>query len=282
MPTLKLPATAMSSLPQCTFCSPTTLNPAHRQPSIRISTRRPRTHRSPAPSTPAASLSFPFPLPDPFAFPTVAFINTAASSDFRPELVGSCLWTVGLYFGFSQRERWGTAVQKALADKLANVMPREGAELVSAALHTVPFLVAGFSVDTLLRYGAGSNAVWAVSTGISVAMYGGIYELGRQSNRRKGVGDSDRDKFNTFGEFATRKLVGKGRCHLFDIRAAIRQDPKGRQLGVISDETLRRFVRNRFPQARRSPNGYYRGLSIKDNAPAKDDVTSSSSATRSQ
>lgn len=76
------------------------------------------------------------------------------------------------------------------------------------------------------------------------------------------VSEDDRVRYELFDDFARRRLRARGMCHLIDIRAAVRRDAKARRLGALSDEHLRRFVKNRFPRAKRSPNGYYRGLSL--------------------
>ncbi|PXF49965.1 hypothetical protein BWQ96_00125 [Gracilariopsis chorda] len=223
-------------------------------------------------ASPRASLSSPFPLPDPFAFPAVAFTQPSISSDIRPELIGTCLWGIGLYLGFSQRVRWGTAVQNALTNALNAFVPLNVADALSSVFHTLPFLVAAFSSDAALRYFNAGSATWAVASGLSLAMYGGVYELGRLNARTRKLTDADERAYSTFTQFAQRKLIANGRCHLIDIREAIREDPNATRLSSISDETLRKFVRNAFPRAKRSPNGFYRGLSIRQ--PARKQINS--------
>lgn len=221
-------------------------------------------------TTTATLLSVPFPLPDLFAFPSVAFTNSTAAADFRPELIGSLLWTTGLYLGFSQHVRWGSAALSFLTTRLVTLrVPKEISESIAAATHSLPFLAAGFGIDAVLRYANGSNAIWALASGVSLAMYGGIYELGRRSAKGKKVSEDESDVYSMFEEFASRRLVPRGMCHLIDVRAAVREDSKARRLNYISDERLRRFIRNRFPKARRSPNGYYRGVSVRQNTDPK-------------
>lgn len=225
--------------------------------------------RRPRRSHVKAQLSAPFPLPDPFATPAVSF-TYALTHDFRPELLGALLWTVGLYFGLSMHVRWGTALQTLMRDAFATVLPLQLADILAIALHSLPFLAAGFLIDATFRYANGGNAVWAVSSGLSLALYGGIYELGRQNANRKAVPDGD-VQYDLFCDFAQRNLVPSGMCHLVDIRSAVRRDARSRRLAALSDEKIRTFVRKCFPNAKRSPNGFYRGLSIKS---AKATVTS--------
>lgn len=146
---------------------------------------------------------------------------------------------------------------------MSKVLSHENANLVADFLHSLPFLIAGFGIDGALRYLNGSNALWAVALGLSVAMYSGIYELARQSVKAKKISAEDLGSFDDFNSFSERRLVSKGRCHLVDIRDAARRDPSARRLGYLSDATLRKYIRSRFPRAICSPNGYYRGLSIR-------------------
>lgn len=221
-----------------------------------------RSHR--ATSATCSLLSSPFPLPDVFAIPSVVFPRTIITADWRPELLGSILWTTGLYLGISEKERWGATSLRFARDVLIKLsLSAQLAELIAAVIHSVPFLVAGFGIDACLRYSNGGNAVWAVASGLSIAMYGGVYELGRMSASAKLVSTDDEQMYQLFCEFAARQLRKKGRCHLVDVRSAVRQDSKARRVASVSDETMRRFIRNYAPDARRSPNGFYRGLSIR-------------------
>jgi hypothetical protein len=211
---------------------------------------------------PPPSSSCSFPVVDIFTFPGLIFLEPAQlSSNARPELVGVLLWSVGLYFGLSQKVRWGEALRVALAGALP--LSDEMAEAVATSLHTLPFLFAGFGVDSLLKYSAGGNSSWAVATGFGWATYGGLYELARSNVRSKSLDPSEETEFTLFSEFAVRRLQRDGRCHLQGIRAALQQDDKARRLGRINDEQLRRFIRTWAPSASRSRNGFYRNLSIR-------------------
>lgn len=231
---------------------------------------------------PTAQFSSFFPQPDPFAFPLIAF-PVLSAPDIRPELLGALLWSFGLYFGFSQQVRWAKALRKLLftAFSAASI---PGANFLADALHSFPFLAAGVLIDATLRYTTGGNAVWAVATGTSVALYAGVYELARQSNATANrITNDDAVPFVAFQDFARRSLRPSGMCHFIDVRAAIRRDSKAGALRSVSDETLRRFVRNTFPAAKRSPNGYYRGLSIRtDTITTKIQTTNASSSSPSE
>jgi hypothetical protein len=211
---------------------------------------------------PPASLSSPFPIGDTFVIPNPVFLRAAQlSNSARPELLGVLLWSIGLYFGLSQNLRWGEALRIALAKALP--FSEETADSVATALHTLPFLFAGFAIDSALNYSTGGNSSWAVATGVGFAMYGVLFELARSSARSKKLDDSEATAFGIFSDFAARRLERAGRCHLQDIRAALRNDDRARRLASINDEQLRRFVRTWAPSAVRSRNGFYRNLSIR-------------------
>lgn len=209
------------------------------------------------------TFSNPFPI-DPFAIPHLTFVNGGLAVSSRPELLGTLLWAVGIYLGLSQRVRLGEALRESLQWGLERAGISEGAAAAAAtAVHTLPFLFAAFAIDAGLRAAAGGNSAWADAGGLTLAIYGGVYEAGRSSARSKGLDDEEAVEFEKFVEFASRRLERRGRCHLTDVRAAITADPAARRsVGRISDERLRRFIRTFAPSAIRSPNGFYRELSV--------------------
>lgn len=219
-------------------------------------------------SPPTFSNSFPT---DPFAIPHLTFVNGGLAASSRPELLGTLLWAVGMYLGFSQRVRLGEALREWLQRGLERVgVSQGGAAAAATAFHTLPFLFAAFAVDAGLRAASAGNSAWADAGGLTLAIYGGVYEAGRASARSKSVDDEEAVEFERFVEFASRKLERRGRCHLIDIRAAITADPAaGIGLGRISDEKLRRFIRTFAPSAIRSPNGFYRQLSVVEHCKEK-------------
>lgn len=63
--------------------------------------------------------------------------------------------------------------------------------------------------------------------------------------------------------FANTRLVRSGRCHESEVAAAFRQAyGKYRSREALPDTVLRDLVRNWHPDADRTPNGYYRNLSL--------------------
>lgn len=209
--------------------------------------------------------TFSNPLPrDPFAIPHLTFIDGGLAMSSRPDLLGTLLWAVGIYFGLSQRVRLGEALREALQGSFERAgAPKSGAAAAATALHTLPFLFAAFAIDAGLRSASGGNSAWADASGVTLAIYGLIYEAGRSSARSKGLDEEETVEFEKFVEFASRKLERRGRCHLTDVRAAITADPAARRsVGRISDERLRRYIRTFAPSAIRSPNGFYRQLSV--------------------
>jgi hypothetical protein len=229
----------------------------------RSRSRHPRNAPLTAISTPPPSLSVPLPLPsDLFAPQTLTFLHSTLSASDRPELLGTLLWSFGLYGGLSQRVRWGSALREVLNSALPG--PPATASAAATALHTLPFLFAAFGIDAGLRAVTGGNSAWAVAAGVTVFLYAGIYEAGRQGAKSKVIDEEENPAFQLFKAFAGRRLERRGRCHLMDVRAAIRSDPSVPfRLRRISDEQLRRFIRTWAPSAVRSPNGYYRELSIR-------------------
>lgn len=224
-----------------------------------------------------AQLSSPFPQTDSFAVPQLAFPSTS-TSDVRPELLGALLWSVALYLGFSQTTRWSDAVRQFLSSTLENAkVPAELSGFIADVIHTIPFLLGGLALDASLRVAGGGSSIWGIATGTSALLYSGIYELARQSISRSQVSAEDANCYNAFITFADKKLQPRGMCHLLDVRNAIKADPTiWPQLRSLSDVTLHRFVRNRFPKARRSPNGFYRGLSLRQVSNGRKDSESSS------
>lgn len=210
-----------------------------------------------------AQLSSPFPQPDSFSVPQVAF-PSALSADLRPELLGALLWTAALYLGFSQSSRWADDMRKFLTKLFEKGISHDSSVLLADIVHTLPFLFAGLALDAFLRVVSG-GAVWAIATGTTAALYAGIYELIRQAIAGNRISKDDTVCYDAFVSFADRRLQSRGMCHFIDIRNAIVSDSKtSATLRRVSDGTMRRFLKKRFPKARRSPNGFYRGLSVQD------------------
>lgn len=221
-----------------------------------------------------AQFSYPLPQTDPFAFPSLAFPPPPSTLPFflssptiQPDLPGALLWTAGLYLGFSQKIRWSTALRALLYDFLtAKVgIPLSISSFIADALHWVPFLAAGLLIDSALHYAAAGNAAWALSTGTTIALYSGIFELARQNVAARFILLPDEQlPYEAFQIFAHKWLQPEGRCHFIDVKAAVKKDTSApMSLRRSNDEMIRKFVRNQFPGAKRSSNGYYRGLSVR-------------------
>lgn len=266
--------------PSVSFVPATALDLPRRTPLLPCSARRPPTPGRPVPTT-CSNVPFSSPIPqaDVMAFPQLAF-PILATPDVRPELLGALLWTFGLYFGFSQRVRWAVSMHLFLQRLFTTIIPSSSSSasspsvqssglsaLLADALHWVPFFASGVAVDAALRYAAAGNAVWAVATGTSVALYAGVYELARQSSSQISPTNATPEelaRLHQFQAFATVWLQPKGRCHFVDIRNKLRREfATSKALRNTSDEQLRRLVMNTFPDAKRSPNGFYRGVSVR-------------------
>lgn len=212
-------------------------------------------------TTPIAQFTFssPFPIADPFALPALAFTtsSSASASTFflllptvlRPDLPGTLLWTAGLYLGLSPRERWSTALIRLLPS----------IELFA----WLPFFMAALLVDAVLRAGAAGNPIYAISSGLSLALYAAVFDLARNAAF---VTPREEPAFKAFQQFGQRWLNASGRCHQIDIVAKIKA-PNSEAPPILRrarEDSVRKFIKVAFPGAKRSPNGFYKGLSIRD------------------
>ncbi len=63
--------------------------------------------------------------------------------------------------------------------------------------------------------------------------------------------------------FAEVRLVRSGRCHESEVAAAFRREhARYRSKEALPDAVLRDLIRNWHPDADRTPNGYYRNMSL--------------------
>jgi len=197
------------------------------------------------------------------------------ATDWRPELIGSLLLAGGLYFGFGPTRRWGASAEAALAAALGRGgrLPPAAAADVATALHGAPFVLAGFAADAALKAAGGS--VLAVSLGLTTFLWAGVFEARRSSEYSRAVGDAeDEEAYAAFADWASRRLTTSGRCHISGLAKAFRAEcptvrvrrPGAEGGGMVgrrvSDGQLRRFVQRWAPKAVRSPNGFYRRLSL--------------------
>ncbi|KAJ9522378.1 hypothetical protein QJQ45_008154 [Haematococcus lacustris] len=131
-------------------------------------------------------------------------------------------------------------------------------QAVAAAL----FAGAGLGVAGLWNSGLG-DATWSVSTGLGACMAAFVYEVGRP--RRLGVEEAQRleGQWQDFAAWSSVRLQRAGRCHESEVFKAFRKaHAKYRTAEAISDAVLRDMVRNWHPSVERTPNGFYRNLSL--------------------
>lgn len=63
--------------------------------------------------------------------------------------------------------------------------------------------------------------------------------------------------------FAESRLLRSGRCHESEVMAALRRElPRYRSSEVLPEAVLRDLIRKWHPDADRTPNGFYRNLSL--------------------
>mmetsp|Transcript_3639 Transcript_3639/g.6923 ORF Transcript_3639/g.6923 Transcript_3639/m.6923 type:complete len:298 (-) Transcript_3639:312-1205(-) len=181
-------------------------------------------------------------------------LSVALSS--KPEVAGSVLLAIAVYFGYSETKRWGTALEEFLASRV-------GGELATA-FHALPFLLAGIALDWTIAKTLGS--AWVYALGTTGVLWAGLYELGRRqallSEEQKLV---EAQAFEIFQEFAEHHLIRSGRCHFVDVAKRFRfyapspfRHPKS-----LTDQQLQKFISMYAPQALRSPNGFYKNLSVR-------------------
>lgn len=207
-------------------------------------------------------LSVPFPIFDTYAQPTTVFSVGNNVMDIRPELLGSLLWTSALYFGIFG-PRWASIVHSGVSNALRASLGDGRAIAVADATHSLPFVLGGLACDAALRSAADGNAVGAVASGLTLAFYAGVGELERISRTRRAISDEEQALYEAFCKLGGTVLDKSGRCHLLDVRNAFAKAPGGRQVANASDATLRKFIRKYASNSRVSPNGFYRGLSVR-------------------
>ena len=205
-----------------------------------------------------ASLSEPIPQAT-TAYPHLVFGDTTWTgvlTNARPEIAGTLLWLAALYLGLGG-PRWGAVFRSALQ----RVLP----EPVADFLHSAPFLAAAMAADASLKVAAEGNAGSAIAAGLSVALWAAFCELGRINDKRRALADAEEERaFEAFVAFADRSLKRRGMCHLMDVRSALKSEPGlGHLARGNSDSVLKKFIRKYAKNSRISPNGYYRGLSVR-------------------
>ncbi|GLI65966.1 hypothetical protein VaNZ11_009650 [Volvox africanus] len=123
-------------------------------------------------------------------------------------------------------------------------------------------LVSGLAISFSLQAGLG-DSIWALSTGTGACLAAGVYEVGRPKRLNLEEARQLDQQWRDFVGFAESRLVRSGRCHESDVAAALRRElPRYRAKEALSDGVLRDLIRNWHPNADRTPNGYYRNLSL--------------------
>ncbi|EFJ42408.1 hypothetical protein VOLCADRAFT_97483 [Volvox carteri f. nagariensis] len=123
-------------------------------------------------------------------------------------------------------------------------------------------LAAGLAISFSLQAGLG-DSIWALSTGTGACLAAGVYEVGRP--RRLSLEEARQldQQWRDFVTFAESRLVRSGRCHESDVAAAFRRElPRYRSREALPDAVLRDLIRTWHSDADRTPNGYYRNLSL--------------------
>ena len=190
---------------------------------------------------------------------------------------GAALWTVSLYYLSPYQAvllflgRLETArpsdwvlrqVGRALHGSDLDDPDFEASRSVYAATWAI-FAASGASVALALNVLLG-EATWSVSSGIGLGLAAGVYELGRPKRYNLDEKAELDAQWRDFQSFAEARLELAGRCHISEIgRAFRRSNPRYRTPEQLSDKTLRSLVANWAPQAQRSSQGYYRGLSVR-------------------
>ncbi|KAG2423379.1 hypothetical protein HXX76_015345 [Chlamydomonas incerta] len=124
-------------------------------------------------------------------------------------------------------------------------------------------LASGLAISAVLQAGLG-DSIWALSTGTGACLAAGVYEVGRPKRMNREEAAELDDQWRDFVGWANGRLVRSGRCHESELQTAFRkQFPRYRSQDALTDATFRSLVRNWAPDVDRTPNGFYRGVSLK-------------------
>ncbi|GFR42698.1 hypothetical protein Agub_g3620, partial [Astrephomene gubernaculifera] len=200
---------------------------------------------------------------------------TAPNGFGLADLLAGLLWGTSLYFasplqqlllfiGRIETQRPSDWLILLLARRLLGMRIRDVNEAPGwlAPLAAAVCLASGLGISFTLQATLG-DSTWALSTGLGACMAAGVYELGRPARfSRKEAEQVDR-QWRDFVAFADARLQRSGRCHESEVATAFRrQQPAYRSPDTLPDPLLRSMIRNWHPGADRTPNGYYRNLSL--------------------
>ena len=224
---------------------------------------------------------------DSLVTPDDALFGSGGASFSPGDVAGAGFWSVSLYYaspvqllllflGRIDVERPSDGTLRLLG--LAAGAPVDAAEyeapqtlrVANAAL----FALAGTAVSLSLTAALGGEATWSVSTGLGACLAAGVYEVGRPrrlSGKEQVVLE---EEWQQFRAFADARLVRKGRCHISEVDQAYRRHSMAYRrraadespVNAAGDQDLRNFIANWAPQAERSSGGFYRNLSIVEEA----------------
>eukprot|EP00210_Caulerpa_lentillifera_P004059 g3872.t1 len=108
------------------------------------------------------------------------------------------------------------------------------------------------------------GATWSVSTGIGACMAAGLFEVGRPPRLNLKEKQKLDKQFEDFVEFADQYLQRTGSCHESEIFKNFRnvfnqyEDEE-----TLSDVNLRRFVRQWAPKSKKTGNGFFKKVSLR-------------------
>eukprot|EP00798_Chlamydomonas_sp_ICE-L_P032713 gene32713-3597_t len=191
------------------------------------------------------------------------------------DLVGGLLWSAALYYtsplqilllflGEIDLTRPSDRVLRFLGNVAG--LPVDNvdysAPTVLRAITVSIAIAAGFLVAYVFEQTLG-DATWSVATGLGTCAAGAVYEAGRPDRLSADEAVTLKSQWEDFAIFGDERLQRAGRCHESEVYKEFRAKyPKFRSEEAISDSTLRDMIRNYHPAAQRTPQGYYKNLSV--------------------
>ncbi|KAL4422128.1 hypothetical protein ABPG77_003413 [Micractinium sp. CCAP 211/92] len=189
--------------------------------------------------------------------------------------VGAVMWAVSLYFCSPLQLLllfWGTFETSRPSDWLLRQLGTAAGLDVDAIDYQVPLALQAAAVALFGATGVGvaaafqvflGDATWSVSTGLGALLGAAMYEAGRPRRLNVEEVKAKEALWQDFRRFADAQLQRRGRCHETEIlRALGRAQPRYRGDRMLDGLTLRDLVRNWHPEAERTSQGYYKGVSL--------------------
>ncbi|PNW72899.1 hypothetical protein CHLRE_14g610850v5 [Chlamydomonas reinhardtii] len=203
--------------------------------------------------------------------------NMLSGSGFGPaDTLAGLLWGVSLFYASPLQQLLlflGKIETQRPSDWIIMVLARGPLGLPITDVNEAPgwlsgvaagvCLVSGLAISAVLQAGLG-DSIWALSTGTGACLAAGVYEVGRPKRMNRAEAQELDEQWRDFVGWANGRLVRSGRCHESEIQTAFRkQFPRYRSQDALTDATLRSLVRNWAPEVDRTPNGFYRGVSLR-------------------